>query len=200
MEPIRNIFLVSLLSFLLCACGETLSHEELLRYIQEPANGLTRKEEQGLLRASLTYRPADLLVWQELGDKSEIHDSLLRNAEERYDAYWYFILSLSQDGRDPLGGGPALADNLQKLSFELDRYVYAVIDQSDTIFLSDYYTPRLFGISGAAPVLLAFRKKGSFEQLDVIFQGFGGAGMRFPFSRRDIDRIPRLDFQPKPSS
>jgi len=199
MRPIRNI-LIWALPFLLCACSKTLSHEELLRYIQEPSHGLTRKEEQGVLSACLTYRPSDLLVWQELGTMPEISDSLLRNASDRYGAYWYFILSLSQNGRDPLGGGPALADNLQKLSFELDRYVYAVIDQADTIALSDYYAPRLFGISGAAPVLLAFRKKERFERLDIIFQGFGGAGMRFPFSRKDIDRIPRLDFQHKPNS
>lgn len=193
MRPILNM-LLWLLPCLLGACRDTLSHEELLRYIQEPANGLTRKEEQGLLKASLTYRPSDLLVWQELGNRPAISDSLWRSTGERYGTYWYFILSLSQDGRDPLAGGPALADNLQKLSFELDRYVYAVIDQSDTIFLSDYYAPRLFGISGATPVLLAFRKKERFEQLDIIFQGFDGAGMRFPFSRRDIDRIPRLRF------
>ncbi len=199
MGLIRNM-LLWLLPCLLGACSETLSHEELLRYIQEPANGLARKEEQGVLCASLTYRPSDLLVWQELGNTPEISDSLLKNARERYDAYWYFVLSLSQDGRDPLAGGPALADNLQKLSFELDRYVYMVIDQSDTITLSDYYAPRLFGISGAAPVLLAFRKKERFEQLDIIFQGFNGVAMRFPFSRRDIDRIPRLDFQQKPNS
>lgn len=178
---------------------KSLSHDELVKYIHHADNGLVKEEEVGEIKFKMTYRPTDLIVWQEVKGK-ELSDSLIKAKRDNYNKYYYFILNISSAGQDVLnasGSFQKFSDNLSALSFHMPEYTYAVADSKDTLYLADFYVPRFYGLSKSTEVLLAFERKGKAEEEIVIrLNDFGiGAGTtRYRFKTSDLNNVPELKF------
>src|SRR6187402_2795980 len=90
------LFLFSLL--ILSSCTKSFeSPEEMHVYLQEEDNGYNYKKTVAGVDYVLQYRPTDLLVQQELGDKTDA--AQIENLRKRYGKYMYFNLSMSKNNQ-----------------------------------------------------------------------------------------------------
>ena len=195
-----NIFICSLLLLVGCT-PKKLTIEKLNKYIGDESNGLIQKQLVGDFNFTLTYKPRDLMIWQDLNGVRIKDDSTISKIAEKYKDYDYYTLNISIDGNDILNHGSAsmemFSQNLQKLSFRMAEYTYAITEKKDTIQLADFYFPRLYGMGGSTQILLAYNKvKNTGEYIDVHLNDIGiGTGRQiFRFKNEDINRIPSLDF------
>src|SRR5687767_1342940 len=101
-----------------------MSPEELSTYILDERNGLTKSVDVNGNRLTVSLRPTDLLVNQEIGDEhfSEAQIEMLR---KKYSANAYFILSLARDGKGLLHQleSARYSDVLHTLSFGMSAHV-----------------------------------------------------------------------------
>ena len=177
-------------------CKYQLSEEELIKYINDPENGLVQIKEVNQVKYEIIYKPASLLLHK---DNSINNDSMLKRKKEEYEKYQYFVLSLSAAGEDVLYGGSGgfqnFSENLQKFSFALNQYVQMQTSAGDALYLADYYMPNLYGMAKSTQILLAFEKpKKETEELEIIIEelGLGTGRQKFIFRRDDIEAVPEL--------
>ena len=172
--------------------------EELEQFISDPSNGLRQEKQLGDILLKLQYRPTDLLVAQEL--KGSTDKTLVDELRSRYASQAYFVLSLSQEGEDVLNDPKHrnhYSETLQNLAFRMDQFVQMTTSEQDTIPLSDFAFPRLYGYGGSTQVLLVFSQSEVKEAdwLQVSLQDFGirTGKQHFRFYRKDLDRVPTLN-------
>jgi hypothetical protein len=190
------------INFLISCSPKELSHDKLNAYLQDESNGLKQVQTVGSFTYSLTYRPTDILVWQELSDKKNVQDSIVGKLKKKYQDYNYYLLSISADSKDVLNSASpnmqVFSQNLQTLSFRMAEYTYAVTEKKDTIPLADFYFPRLYGMGGSTQVLLAYNKNnepGTYTDIYVDDIGLGTGRQVFRFKKEDIEKTPKLNYQ-----
>lgn len=202
MHKIRIAFI-----FILFNCSgsvpKELSPSEIIEYINDPSNNLIADQDIGPVHLSLTYRPTDLLVHQELGT-SEVTKSLLDSTRNKYAKFHYFILSMSRDGREllaPTNLGSAYGELVEVLSFRMSQFVTMTTSNSDTIYVADYTLARSYGIATSTDLLFAFPKEKTTDTEWVQFNmnefGLGIGNHRFRFETEDLDGVPSILFRSK---
>jgi hypothetical protein len=191
---------------LLTACRpqEPVDVPGLQAYVQNPENGLIQTQEVKGLRVSVSYRPADLLIAQELGTQAS-QDTMsaekLGALRKKYDNL-YFILTLSQEGREvlsPAKGFGDFSEMLQVLSFRMGEYVLLKTER-DTLMLGDYLFERTYGMGSGNSMLFAFTKEAlrpeaEWMEFQVNEFGMGTGNLRFRFRLKDIKNAPLVDWQ-----
>ena len=196
-------FKLFIVVFTLISCSpKKLLPDKLTAYIQDEANGLKQTQAIGNFKYTITYRPIDLIVWQEIGNKGKREDSVIANLRKNYEQYNYFILNISAAGKDALYGASgsmeAFSQNLQNLSYHMTQYSYAVTEKKDTLTLKDFYFPRLYGMGGGTQVMLVYnRTKDPGEYTDIYIEdiGLGTGRQKFRFKKEDMESVPALDYQ-----
>jgi hypothetical protein len=184
---------------MMAACKPShLTPEELSAYIAEEDHGLKKSFSAGQTNISVTYRPTDLWIQQELGntpaDAKRIDE--LRN---KYDRYFYFILSLSHNDKEALHqtGREQYSELVQTLSFRMNDYVTLTTAQ-DTIPVGDFMLNRTFGMSSSTDVLFVFSREKAKDKDWVQFNlnefGLGAGNQRFRFETQDLDDAPSISF------
>jgi hypothetical protein len=201
---LRLIFLFISLSLIISGCQpkDFSSAVELQKYIQDESNGLKETKQVGDYKIELTYKPTDLLVDQETDGKA-IDAEQLKGIVKKYDAYYYFILSLSRDKKEALhnagGGMDQYSELVQILSFRMAEYVTMTTNTSDTIPLGDFILNRTYGLSTSTDLLLVFNKEKTSDkewiQVNLNEFGLGVGNQRFRFRREVLDQAPRLVFK-----
>lgn len=182
------------------SCNESVpvvnSPEELHAFVNDPTNGLKKEKEIGSVELTLSSRPNDLVVQQFLrGDKSANIDSL-RN---RLNQYLYFVLDISNEGKDVLSsqrGSASYMETLSNISFNLRKYIYLKSGKSESELI-DFNFPRLYGMSTSTSVLLVFKAQEiKEEEFEIVVDdlGLGIGRQRFQFDQKDIKNTPKLDF------
>ena len=178
---------------------EALPLSELEHYLNDDKNGLTQEFSFNGLQMQMRYRPTDMLVAQELGDSKE--QEQITKLREKYGPYDYFVLSISQEGQDALYSQTSysqFSETLQNLAFRMDQYVQLTTSQQDTIPLSDFAFPRLYGYGKSTQVLLVFNKEkminDEWVQINVHDVGLGTGKQHFRFRREDLEQVPQLIF------
>lgn len=193
-----RIYSVLLGILLICSCNKLVDKKDLSTYLNDPDNGLKKEVQSGDYKMSLTYRPTELIIDQNLADEEDLKKR--EEKKKQYEAYYYFILNMSLGDKDLLYKGSESKEQfsvaLNKLNFGLSDYVYAMTDTKDTIYLSDYYVPNLYGMGGSTQVMLAFprNEKKVYQELEIRLKelGFGIGEQRFIFQKKDLDNIPEL--------
>jgi hypothetical protein len=71
MKTLFALILTLPVCFIGCTTSEVQTVDELNRYIQEPDNDLVQQAEINDYKISVTYRPTDLLVYQDIGNPTE---------------------------------------------------------------------------------------------------------------------------------
>ncbi len=201
-----RLYLAVILLFAITACQpEFLTKEELSAYVSDEENGLKKSVDLGNSRVEVLYRPTDLMVQQELG--SEPADtSILRTMRGKYDGYYYFVLSLSNNNKEALHqtGGAQYSDLVQTLSFRMNDYVSLTTSAQDTIPVGDFILNRTYGLGSSTDLLFVFNKERALDKEWVQFNlnelGLGIGNQRFRFRVKDLQKVPKIKFNtPKTS-
>jgi hypothetical protein len=183
-----------------CTNSEVQTAEELNRFILDPENNLIQKAEINGYNISVSYRPTDLLVYQETGNEP-VDDRVLNDLRKKYSSYYYFILSLSKDNQEaltPSDGMAQYSELVQVMSFRMNDYVTMTTSAKDTIPVGDFMLNRTFGIGQSTDILFVFNKEKSIDKDWVQFNlnefGLGAGNQRFRFKVADLANVPRLKF------
>ncbi|MCG8310014.1 MAG: hypothetical protein MI975_21640 [Cytophagales bacterium] len=202
MSAISVPFVSVICLFLVQSCSpEPVTEEALQAYVREPGNGLIKTSKRGRLEVSAVYRPSDLIVAQEQRGKAT-NEATVQKLKEKYGDYAYFVLSISDNGKDALystaGSYQQFSDNLQKLSFRMNDYLHMTTSAKDTVYLTDHHFSRMHGMGGSTQVLLAFDrnqiKNEGWVQLNLKEMGLGAGRVNLRFDVKDILNTPGIDF------
>jgi hypothetical protein len=183
------------------SCNKPVDKQTLISYVNDPDNGLKKEIQSGDYKISLTYKPTDLLVEQEIGNDTALTTETIEAKRKQFDAYHYFVLTMSAGEKDMLysgAGGTNYSEMVTKINFRLREYIYAIQDKKDTLVLADYYIPNLYGMGGKTQILLAFEKAKEEEQANKALAikikelGFGMGEQQFEFKEKDFVNIPSL--------
>jgi hypothetical protein len=202
MHKIRIVFILILIN---CS-GSTpkdLHALELAKFANDPRNNLRKDQNIGPVHLSLTYRPTDLLVHQEL-DSEEVTKSLLDSTRNKYGKFHYFVLSMSRDERElltPANMGSSYSELVEVFSFRMSQYVTMTTSKQDTIYVADYTLNRSYGIAASTDLLFAFPKEKTTNTEWVQFNmnefGLGIGNHRFRFDTHDLEDAPHIAFKVK---
>ncbi|SHG78060.1 hypothetical protein SAMN04488109_1803 [Chryseolinea serpens] len=191
---------ILVLLFLLVSCGKKkATYLELQKFVADPAHGLVQSKNIQGVKIDVYYRPTDLLVHQEIGKARSASDSTIAKLRQKYSAYEYFVLSLSKGRKEitQVEGPWDRGQIIQALSFEMSRFVKMTSMGRDSIPVSDYTIVRTFGLGNSTDALFAFEKPlGDTKWIQFSMDEFGlGIGRQeFRFSTRNIDAVPKLNF------
>jgi len=180
--------------------SKSVSSEELQSYVLDEDNGLQKSVESSGTKVTVTYRPTDLWVQQEIEGKivkAPTVDSLRR----KYSRYYYFIVSLSRDNKEALHQVRTMghySDLVQTMSFAMSQFVNLTTTKQDTIIVSDSMLNRTYGLGSSTDLLLVFERvkaeDDDWVQLNLSEFGLGLGNQRFRFASKDFERLPSLDF------
>ncbi len=192
-----------LLMLLVWSCTpKHLSEDELKAYVAERED-LSKSMRPKGYRVTVTYRPTDLLIAQELGGEFAVNTEELTRLQKKYEPWYYFILSLSKDGKEALYGAGSgydqFSDMVQTLSFRMAGYVNMTTAGKDTIEVADYVFPRTYGMGGSTDLMFVFNKEETLDDEWVQFNmkefGMGLGNQTFRFKGEDLENVPKLNFK-----
>lgn len=198
----KLIFFFFLMGLLASCKTKTVSTEkELVAYVNDEANGLVKKSNNGDTEITVTYRPTDMLVAQELGNSEKRDTAKVNNLRKKYSGYYYFVLGLSKNNKEALhqtDGFGQYSELVQTLSFRMGDYVTLTTAASDTIPVGDFILDRTYGLSSSTNILFAFNKQKAAGKKWVQFNlnelGMGLGNARFRFKEDDLESAPRIKF------
>lgn len=197
---IYSQFLLLILIF--SACKERVqSVHQLIDYCNDPANGLCSNHEFGEFRIGVIYRPAEIIIAQEIKSLSPSHSNeQIDSVIKLFKGIDYFLLRLQKQGnevessyaKDPLKFRDVNNYLTTKIGDDI-RLVY----RGDTLRTKGAIHTRTFGSSKSTDVLVAFDsslkdKSGEFQFIfeDKVFD----TGLHvFEFEAGKIKSIPLLD-------
>lgn len=179
-----------------CDGPDYLSEEELSQYILDEDHGLSASVNTNNVSIKATYRPTDLLVAQELRNFENPPAEAIVSAREKYKNYYYFIVSLSNSGKDVLSpSSPGFSELLQTISFRMGEVVN-LTTESDTIPVSDFVYNRTFGMSSSTDILFVFEKSkiknSDWVRINIDEFGLGIGRQSIQLSRAKLDSAPKI--------
>tara|TARA_B100000768_G_scaffold171883_1_gene179588 strand:- start:788 stop:1333 length:546 start_codon:yes stop_codon:yes gene_type:complete len=144
---ISKIYLLVVVCFLASCNPLPRTKEQLISYVNNKANGLLKYKETAEGQFTLSYRA----------------HALLPGLPENAHLYWYFILSLSNQGREYsqnfLATEEGYTNAINKLAFGMSESTYAITNNLDTVYCSTSTFPRTYGSLDADKILLVFKKE-----------------------------------------
>ncbi|MCH5718196.1 hypothetical protein [Niabella hibiscisoli] len=175
---------------LLYSCGITkkgsLSKEELLEYVNDPDNGLTKEQEANGVKVKLSFYPSSLLVAQEQADTIPIE-----KLKARYGGHYYFKARFSKDGKEAirqLGDFGKYSEMVQVLAFRMNDYVNLTTSSKDTLSMADYFFDQTYGMSDGNNLMLVFSKdqikNANMFDINIAECGFGTGALKFSLKRK----------------
>jgi len=190
-------FIVALLLFL-CSCGiakkSSLDKAELLEYINDPDNGLTKEQEVNGVKVKLSFYPSSLLAEQEQTDSIPVE-----KLKGKYSGYYYFKARFSKDGKEAirqLGDFSKYSDMVQMLAFRMNDYINLTTYNKDTLSMADYFFDQTYGMSDGNNLMLVFSrdqmKNANKFDINIAECGFGTGILKFSFRKEDLEKLPEL--------
>ncbi|MGW9686763.1 hypothetical protein [Flagellimonas sp. 2504JD1-5] len=198
----RAIVTISLI--LLIGCGQNTfdSEKELLSYVQKTANGYHHEKAIGNVVYTLTYRPTDVLVRQELGTSFSQED--VDKLREKYGNYLYFNLGMKANNQELLnsqaGNRNAFGAMVNQLAFGMGQKVHLISQKRDTIPMADYIYPRMYGMSNSTSMLLVYPKdkrllEEEFFHFTIEDLGLATGEVGFKIPVKPLKNEPTINFE-----
>lgn len=177
-----------------CTVKKIETKSELIDYSRNVENGLVQVVAKEQYVIEMSYRPKELVWFDELHESSSKSDSLHMKIE----SFDYFALRISKKQEDPtnaLAGDDAYKNALSYLSAEVGNDLKLIV-KGDTISPIEFnYSPG-YGTSDASSVLIAFDANLNIrgEDFQLLFNdSFFKTGLNlFHFQMDDIKNIPHL--------
>ncbi|ALM09328.1 hypothetical protein SB49_14115 [Sediminicola sp. YIK13] len=189
---------------MLVGCNQKSFHSEneLTTYLQDEGNHYIQKKTINGVDFSISYRPTDLLVNQELGEVFSV--SKVDSLREKYRKYLYFTLSMAKDDKELLnsqvGNKNKFGAMVNQLAFGMENSVHLISDQRDSIPLADYVYPRMYGMGGNTTILFVYPRNEKLLQSDyfnfiIKDIGFATGEVGFRMETKLIINEPSLNFK-----
>lgn len=156
----RNGLMVFVCFVMLSACGKPTfdTADALQAYIHDARHGYLKQKTVNDYQFSLLYRPTDLLVRQALED--DYTKATVDSLRAKYSKYMYFNLSISKNGKEVLSSAPKnraeFGAMVNRLAFGMHDKVHLFTSQRDTLELTDYVYPRMYGMSHATTMMFVY--------------------------------------------
>jgi hypothetical protein len=192
--------LISTLFLTSCDSKSFDSKEALWAYIRNGENGYHFTKAINGVEYSLTYKPTDLLVHQELDNVYSNED--VSRLREKYGQYLYFNLSMSANGQELLnqkvGNRNEFGAMVNQLAFGMGDKVNLISQSNDTLQLMDYAYPRMYGMDGRTNILLVYEKntdalKKDYLRLTLEDMGFGTGEIAIKLPTEKLRNQPYLE-------
>lgn len=193
--------MVLLIVTVLSACQTKYTESELKTYIKNPENGLIQHKQINNVNYQITYKPASLLLKQELKNIKPLPE-LVDSLKNKYSKYYYFTLHAQVNNQeilsDKMNDKAEFAQAIYQLSFNMNEKVFLVNQSKDTLALVDYVYPRMYGMIPQTTMLFVFDKKehDNSEQLTLYLNEFGlnTGNTSFKFLIENLNKIPELAY------
>ena len=149
----------------------------------------------------LQYRPTDLLVKQELGDK--VDPIQIEKLRIKYSGYMYFNLSMSKDNQELLSGvardKAKFGQMVNDLAFNMDQKVHLYTPAKDTLEMTDFIYPRMYGMSNNTSIMIVYPRDKKYlneDYLNFIIEdlGLNTGDIKFKIKTAPLRNEPKLNF------
>ena len=192
-----------LLVLIISSCGNKSfdTAEEIVAFISDEDNEYCYKKEVNGVTYTLQYRPTDLLVQQELGDS--ISEKKVKQLREKYNRYLYFNLSMSLNGQELLSNvvrdKQQFGQMVNDLAFNMDQKVHLYTPVKDTIAMTDFVYPRMYGMTNATTILIVYPRDKQFLKEDYLNftiedLGLNTGEVKFKVNTQSLKNEPQLNF------
>lgn len=197
----NSLFLI--LITIISSCGNKSfdTAEEFSAFISDEDNGYKYTKEVNGVDFTLQYRPTDLLVKQEIGDS--ISKDKVKALRQKYNKYMYFNLSMSKDGRELLsnvaGDKSRFGQMVNDLSFYMNEKVNLHTTEKDTLTMTDFIYPRMFGITNETTIMFVYPRDEKFLKEDYLNftiedLGFYTGVVKIKIDTAPLKNEPELNF------
>ncbi len=198
---IKNSFYL-LLIFIIISCESKTfdSTDELIEYISNEDNEYKYSKSVNGVDYVLQYRPTDLLVNQELVDEKD--KNKIKELRSKYSKFLYFNLSMSMNNKELLSN--VVRDKAQfgqmvnDLAFNMDEKVHVFTPDRDTISMTDFVYPRMYGMTNSTTILIVYPREEKYLQEDYLNFTIEDLGLytgevKFKIATKPLQSEPRLD-------
>lgn len=200
MQANRLFFVLA--GLIIISCRNYVSEEELKKYILNPENGLTIEKNIGALKMVLNYRPVDLVISRELKSRENYTKEDVAELKNHYNKYSYFILTMSDNNREiltkTLSDNNLFAQSINNLAFGLDAEVRMITSEKDTVPVSDFVYPRMYGTTDNTQLMIVFPsekiKTSDWVEIEIGDMGLGLGINKFRFESGLLLNIPEISF------
>ena len=200
----RIFFLTLILSYVLFGCDSNVFHneEDLIHYLKDETNGYIMHKRVNNIDFTLMLRPTDLLVSQET--EGVTNEKNIVSLRRRYGKYIYLNLSMSRNNNELLNtepkNGNEFSEMVSQLMFGMGDKVHLYTKDKDTITLSDFIYPRMYGMSKATTIMFIYPIDDNIlnnEYLNFVVEDFGlyTGEVKFKMQTEKILNQPGLSFK-----
>lgn len=187
---------------MISSCTKTFdTQDEMHAYIQDEDNGYHYKKTVMGVDYVLQYRPTDLLVKQELGDQSDALQ--VEKLRKKYGKYLYFNLSMSKNNQELLNGlahdKAKFGQMVNDLAFGMEEKVHLYTPEKDTLAMTDFIYPRMYGMSDATTIMIVYPREATFlnkHYLNFVIEDLGleTGDVKFKLNTQALQKEPQLQF------
>jgi hypothetical protein len=198
----RNSLFALFLLLFISSCTKTFdTQEEMNDYIQDEDNGYNYKKNVSGVDYILQYRPTDLLVKQELGDKTDANQ--IQKLRQKYSKYMYFNLSMSKNNQELLNGvardKAKFGQMVNELAFGMEEKVHLYTPEKDTLAMADFIYPRMYGMSNATSIMIVYPRDSKYmtqNYLNFVIEDLGldTGDIKFKLNTKALQKEPQLQF------
>ncbi len=159
----KHLLHIFIIAVLVVSCGRKTfdTTDQLWEYIKDPDNNYLQEKNIRGVDYKLLYKPHDLLVNQALGE--ERSDSLIKKYKDKYKDHLYFTLSMSKSGHELLShlarDRNQFGAMVNQLAFGMNEKVHMYTPKKDTLPMTDFIYPRMYGMSGTTSILFVYPKR-----------------------------------------
>lgn len=199
---IRNSLLLLSLLLVISSCNKNFDSEEQMNdYIQDEDNEYNYKKTISGVDYVLQYRPTDLLVQQELGDK--IDQTQIDKLRQQYHKYLYFNLSMSKNNQELLNSvardKAKFGQMVNELAFGMEEKVHLYTPKKDTLAMADFIYPRMYGMSNATSIMIVYPRDKKYMNEDYLNftiedLGLNTGEIKFKINTKILQDEPQLKF------
>jgi predicted GIY-YIG superfamily endonuclease len=199
---VKNSLLFLFLLFTILSCTKTFdTQEDINDYIQDEDNGYNYKKTVAGVDYVLQYRPTDLLVKQELGNKTDAVQ--VENLRKKYNKYLYFNLSMSKNNQELLNGvardKAKFGQMVNELAFGMEEKVHLYTAEKDTLAMADFIYPRMYGMSNATSIMIVYPRDSKYvtqAYLNFVIEDLGldTGDIKFKLNTKALQKEPQLQF------
>lgn len=191
-----------MLLLIVSSCTKTFdTQEEMNDYIKDEDNGYNYKKTIVGVDYVLQYRPTDLVVQQELGDKGST--TQVDKLRQKYNKYLYFNLSMSKNNQELLNGvardKAKFGQMVNELAFGMEEKVHLYTPEKDTLSMTDFIYPRMYGMSNATSIMIVYPRETKFmkqDYLNFVIEDLGldTGDIKFKLNMQALQKEPQLRF------
>jgi hypothetical protein len=193
-----------LILVILTSCGNKtfVTSEQIATYIDDEENGYKHSKIINNVEYSLTYKPTDLIVKQELGDKFDAKK--VKELRENYNKYMYFNLTMSMNNKELLtsvaGDKAKFGQMVNDLAFGMEEKVHLYSKQKDTLEMADFIYPRMYGMTNDTSLLIVYPRdkkylKDDYLNFTIEDIGLNTGEVKFKIDIKQLLEEPKLSFE-----